>query len=157
MLDEPLNELGCKIFVNAVSPPRELAELISKALSLENSTGPVSTVIRDEVGEWELRRNEDRGTISERQFPDGFLHFPYVLEFYPRLGVKHEVEVDGVARLLEQLWAGGFPAVASCQYEDELRHQGGYGDASLPWPSGGLNGVVDSSSHAGNLGSHSRS
>jgi len=138
MSDELLNHLTCKIFCEANSRPRELAELLAarEGPSFRLWSGPVSSSIGNEIGELEIRRNEDRDDVLAQQFPDGFLHFHYVLELYPRSTPRREDEVKYVARLLETLWSRGFPAVASCDYEDELPHHGGYRDTSLPWPSG---------------------
>jgi hypothetical protein len=135
MIDEQLSELGCKIFFEADSALRDLVEFLAGEPKSKVSIGPASSVIKSAPGELELRRNDDHDEVSARQFPDGFLHFQYVLEFYRRPEVKHEEEVDYVARLLDRLWSCGFPAVVSCDYEDELPHHGGYKDASLPWPS----------------------
>jgi hypothetical protein len=34
--------------------------------------------------------------------------------------------VAQIGRLLEALWAGGWRAVAACEFEDELPRRGGY-------------------------------
>jgi hypothetical protein len=143
MIDEPLSELGCRIYVEASSGPRELAEFLSQGETAEVSSRPVSLVIKSEIGELEIRRNEDHDTRAAREYPDGFLYFRYALEFYPRRGVSHEDQVKYVGTLLDRLWSSGFPAVASCDYEDELPHRGVYRDASLPWPSSVLNAMKD--------------
>ena len=41
-----------------------------------------------------------------------------------------------VDRLLNRLWSQGLPAVAACDYENELPRAGGYNNRSVPWPSG---------------------
>jgi hypothetical protein len=135
MIDESLNELSCKIFCEADSAQRVLTELLAEEATSEVSSSPASSVIKSAIGELEIRRNDDRDEVSARHFPDGFLHFRYVLEFYRRPEAKHKEEVDYVARLLDLLWSRTFPAVASCDYENVLPHHGGYKDASLPWPS----------------------
>ena len=40
-----------------------------------------------------------------------------------------------VERLLPLLWERGIPAVAACDYEDELPEKGGYKSRAVPWPS----------------------
>jgi hypothetical protein len=140
MIEEPLNELSCKIFVAADSAQRELAEFLAEGSTNESSSGPASSVIKSALGELELRRNLERDEVSARVFPDGFLHFQYVLEFYRHPELKHEEEVEYVARLLDRLWSHMLPAVASCDYENELPFQGGYKESSLPWPSAVLTG-----------------
>jgi hypothetical protein len=152
MIDDQLNRLGCKIFFEADSAPKELARLLAEGATLEVSSGLTSSVIRSGIGELELRRNEDRHESSARQFPDGFSYFPYVLELYPCPVVRHEDEVHYVAQLLDRLWSSGFPAVASCDYEDELPHRGGYRDASLPWPSPTFEGSTNGAPSPGDPG-----
>jgi hypothetical protein len=135
MIDDQLSELSCKIFFEADPAQADLVELLAQVPNSKVSSGPASSIIKSPMGELELRRNDDRDKVSAQHFPDGFLHFQYVLEFYRRPEVKHDEEVGYVARLLDRLWSCGLPAVASCDYEDELPRHGGYKDASLPWPS----------------------
>ncbi|MGP0069294.1 MAG: hypothetical protein ACLQGP_37550 [Isosphaeraceae bacterium] len=138
MFAERFDELSCKIFCEAAYKQKDLADLLAGRAMGEVSYGTASPVLKSAAGELELRRNPDRNKISARQFPDGFLHFRYALEFYRHPGVRHEEELDYVARLLALLWSHKFPAVAACDYDDELPHQGGYKDSSLPWPSTSL-------------------
>jgi len=152
MIDQELNELSCKIFLEADLERKDLAQLLSEEVTLDVSSGPTSSVIRNEIGELELRRNDDRNEVAARAYPDGFLHFCFVLELYARPTARHEDEVSYVATLLNRLWSSGFPAVASCDYENELPRHGGYRDASLPWPSSTFNGISQPSSYARDLG-----
>lgn len=87
-----------------------------------------------EVGEVELRCNKDQDAEFARRFPDGFLHFRYVLELYPAKDLNGAAEATYVGELLKLFWSNGFPAVASGDYEDQLPFGGGYRDSSLPWP-----------------------
>ena len=70
-------------------------------------------------------RSHDRDPIRAREFPDGFLYFSSLIEAGPQ---------ELVARLLPALWKRGIPAVASCDYEDELPERGGYKSRAVPWP-----------------------
>jgi hypothetical protein len=156
-IEDQVGDLSCKIFLEAGASQPDLVELLSEGTNPQVTQGPASALIKNEVGELELRHNDDRDEVSARRYPDGFLHFRYVIEYYPRPTVKHEDEVGYVARLLDRLWSRGWPAVASCDYESELPHQGGYGDDSLPWPSRPLNGLADPSRCAKELESRSPS
>ena len=64
--------------------------------------------------------------MRAREWPSGFLYFPYRVEAGPKRAVE---------RLLPLLWDRGIPAVASCDYEDELPEKGGYKSRAIPWPS----------------------
>jgi hypothetical protein len=140
------NELGCKIFLEAGVARPGLIDLLAEGANTQVSSGPTSFLIRNEIGELELRRNDDRDEASAREYPDGFLHFRSVIEFYPRPTERREDEVNYIASLLDRLWSSGLPAVASCNYEDALPHRGGYRDPSLPWPSAHHDGPSENSS-----------
>ena len=140
-----IKDLSCKIFLEAGLAEPGLAELLSEGASTEVSPGPSSLLIRNEIGELELRRNDDRDRASAQEFPDGFLHFRSIIEFYPRTTATRDDEVNYIARLLDRLWSSRVPAVASCDYEGDLPHRGGYRDPSLPWPSAPQNGLNDDS------------
>jgi hypothetical protein len=154
-IEDRLDELGCKVFLEAGLSQPDLVGLLSDGASAQVTRGPSSALVMNDIGELELRRNDDGDAASAREYPDGFLHFRYVIEFYPRPTASREDQVDYIGRLLDRLWSSGLPAVASCDYEDELPHHGGYRDASLPWPSQALNGLADVSSYPKDLGSRS--
>jgi hypothetical protein len=143
---DPLNNLGCKIFLEAGVAQPGLIDLLSEGENTQVSPGPTSFLVSNEIGELELRRNDDRDEASAREYPDGFLHFRSVIEFYPRLTARREDEVNYIASLLDRLWSSGLPAVASCDFEEALPHRGGYRDPSLPWPSALHNGLSEDSS-----------
>ena len=72
-----------------------------------------------------VERNDDRDEVRAREFPSGFLYFQYVIEAGPQALVE---------RLLRALWDAGVPAVAACDYEDDLPEGGGYKSRAIPWP-----------------------
>jgi hypothetical protein len=141
-MGEPASDLSCKVFVEANSHQGALVDLLAGVSVGPVSRGPAATLIKTELGELEFRRNPEREAVSARRFPDGFLQFDSVLEFYASPDATNRDQVDYVARLLQTLWSSGFAAVASCDYESELPHHGGYGVTSLPWPAGRVNGVT---------------
>jgi hypothetical protein len=88
---------------------------------------------RREFGDWlerelgvrfDVDRNDDRDDERAREFPDGFLHFRYVIDVGPG---------EPVARLLRLLWDNGIPAVAASD-DDDLPEHGGYKSRAVPWP-----------------------
>jgi hypothetical protein len=83
--------------------------------------------LEQELGQrLDAERNDDYDAAAAREFPSGFLRFRYRIEVDTR---------DVVERLLPLLWERGYPAVAVCDYEDELPEKGGYKSRAVPWPS----------------------
>jgi hypothetical protein len=124
-----LNELECKIYVDADGTKGELAKRIAELLS-----APVEgTTISTRCGEIDVQRNDDFDEKRRLEFPDGFLYFRFLVELYtddsatPRCGPV-------VVQILEYFWAQGLPAVAACDYEDDLPNGGGYKSTAIPWP-----------------------
>jgi hypothetical protein len=83
--------------------------------------------VRREVDErLGLYHSHDRDPIAAREFPSGFLRFRYQIEVADGR--------DVAPRLLRCLWDNGIPAVASCDFEDEMPENGGYKSRNVPWP-----------------------
>lgn len=124
-----MNELDCTIYVDGENSRERLVALVQECL---DGTSQGTTVTAGQV-EVDVRRNDDFDPDARLAFPDGFLHFPYRLEVYVNETGSHEVR-NGVASLLQRLWAEALPAVAACDYETTLPEGGGYGSRALPWP-----------------------
>jgi hypothetical protein len=120
------NDLDCTIYVDAPSGEEIVELLVELTGGRADRFGTVEApgVALDVDGNDEA----DAGRRSE--FPDGFLFFSNRVELYS----ETPPAVALVTELLEALWARGWPAVAACDYEDELPHGGGYKSASVPWP-----------------------
>ena len=116
-LDAP----DCKIFVDADVTETELMGMIGQLLT----DGP------DTRAEMEFFVNEDFDEKRRKLFPDGFIYFRYFVDLYMS---TPEDKVPVVATILRQLWYWGFPAVAACNYEDQLPEHGGYKSRAVPWP-----------------------
>jgi hypothetical protein len=129
-----LNDLDCKLFVETDTGLENLNRCVGRALSVP-AESRVGQVLRVPSGELEVRANEDRQAARIADFPDGFLFFRYLLEYYPYAHAERQERVALISRLLNFLWANGWAAVAACDYEEDLPHRGGYADGSLPWPS----------------------
>jgi hypothetical protein len=129
-----LSELDCKIYVEAEQTPDELATLLAQSLPEATLIDAVTRIVQTRFGEVEIRRNKEADRIRAQEFPDGFLYFRYALELYPFPTVAHEERVSLAASILKLLWSRGWPAVAACDYEDELPNGGGYHNNSVPWP-----------------------
>lgn len=58
--------------------------------------------------------------------PDGFVHYPYLLEVEPGEVADRERFVGAVGALLGRLWAAGWRAVAAGPFDAELPLGGGF-------------------------------
>jgi hypothetical protein len=128
-----VGELDCKIFVEAEQSPEWLAELLAASFSESPADSPMGRTVQTHTGEIEVRRNKEADKDRARALPDGFLYFSYALELYPFSHTPHDDRVMLVASILNILWAQDLPAVATCDYEDELPNAGGYNVYPAPW------------------------
>lgn len=68
--------------------------------------------------------NDEYNSLEERQFPDGFLFFRYLIEVHSKEATAAYC-VDIVSRILTWLWLEQkMPAVAACDYEEQLPFSG---------------------------------
>jgi hypothetical protein len=132
---DDLDNLDCKIYVEAEQTLDDSAALLRTWLAEATVNGPVMRTIPTRYGEIEVRKNKEADKLRAAEFPDGFVFFRYVLEFYPFPATRHEDRVALVTKLVNRLWSRGLPAVAACDYENELPCGGGYNSRSVPWPS----------------------
>ena len=121
----------CVIYVDASVTDTQLARTIAELLggSCENRCVSTRTL------ELDVESNDDFDAKARVVRPDGFLHFRYRIEMEYPDSMSSEVR-DVVATLLTRLWAIGIPAVAACDFEEDLPHLGG-GQLpidSTPWP-----------------------
>jgi hypothetical protein len=119
------DELDCAIYVDAPDPP-ELFELLLGATGGARD----GSTIEAPGAELYVDDNDEADAGRRSEFPDGFLFFSNRVEVYP----ETPTAVALVTALLEALWARGWPAVAACDYEDELPYGGGYKSPEVPWP-----------------------
>ena len=131
-----LNAIDCKIYVESDQMPAAFAPLLAASLGEATRNGTVARTLHTPQAEIEVRKNKDANKLRAGEFPDGFLYFRYALEVYASPTSQHAEQVALVDRLLNRLWSQGFPAVAACDYENELPRAGGYNNRSVPWPSG---------------------
>lgn len=81
----------------------------------------------------EIRLNDEFDEIKQKEYPDGFLYFPYSaeLDFQDNIPISYASEEVGI--ILQYLWENGYTAIASCEFEDQLPEKGGYNSKTLPW------------------------
>ena len=119
-------ELDCAIYVEA--PGRDA--LLALALELTGGRLEGATIEAADV-ELHIDDNDEADRSRAGETPDGFLWFSNRVEVF-----TDEPPATGpVTRLLERFWSCGWPAVAACDYEDELPRRGGYKSPDVPWPS----------------------
>jgi hypothetical protein len=145
---DDLNALDCKVFVEANVTIDDLCGFVGRAVRATIDTTGCTKTIRVPIGQMEIRANEDRQQARAADFPDGFLFFRYVLEFYPQACADRADRIKLIADVLNLFWQHGWPAVAAADYEDDLPHKGGYLNPALPWPSAngasGTDGALNS-------------
>jgi hypothetical protein len=110
--------LACKVFVDSTVGAPELLRAI------EARFGPqvgVSTIAAP-FAEIDVRRNEDCVERSRRAVADDFVYFRCYLDIVPSAAIDRDAYVSGVVELLAYLRGHDWPAVASCDFEDELQH-----------------------------------
>lgn len=124
------NRLGCNVYVDANIEQEnftfKLANFLTASINglyIENADGYVCVDKNDEFN-LELRMDED----------DGFLYYHYLLEVEPSPKVDEQRQIGFVSKILEYCWSNGYPAVASCDYEDKLPNKGGYKSLNIPQP-----------------------
>jgi hypothetical protein len=131
---ETVNDLDCRIFIDAGQTPDGIAALVAGALDDAGAGALSDRTVRTPWGEFEIRRNKEADTERAADFPDGFLYFAYTVEFYPFSKTPREERVSLAAKILNRFWDRSRPAVAVCDYEDQLPKEGGYKDRTVPWP-----------------------
>jgi hypothetical protein len=121
--------LDCKIFVNGAANECALIRAIADAINgvrLEDG-------VRGDGVELLTSTNDDADSVRKVDFPGGFLYFDNIVEVYFSPNIEQEARAATVATVLTCLWELGLPAVAACDYEDELPKSAGT-DGSAPWP-----------------------
>jgi hypothetical protein len=81
----------------------------------------------------EIRDNKDFDAIKQREFPDGFIYFPYSIEISNDIESEREIFVQVVDGILELLWKENLTAIASSSFEDYFSERGGYRSEKVPW------------------------
>jgi len=110
-----------KIFVDHHSR-NELKSLIDE-MNFENKTSFAIDIVK----------NNDFDKSKRKEFPDGFLYFPFLVEYYSSDSIVKASDIHNTGIILTELWKNNVPAVASCDYENILPEKGGYKSKNIPW------------------------
>jgi hypothetical protein len=107
-----MRDVDCAIYTDFAGSGEALAELAGGADAVT------------------VRPNPDFHEERRLEFPWGFMQFPHVIDVRPTA----PGHVELVSSILQRLWGAGVPAVAACEYEDQLPELGGYRSRAVPWP-----------------------
>ena len=114
----------CKMFVDA--EPEIVQPVVEKVLGQSFAPPGYLTVSGVDV---EVNRNKDaRGRAAQQWRANGgadFILWPALVELDTGEDEVTPTIVELTARLLTALWEAGRPAVAACDYEDQLPWSGG--------------------------------
>lgn len=80
-----------------------------------------------------IEKNNDHDLNLAKEFPDGFLYFPFSLEVEIDKWVNLDLEISCLNDMLVYLWQNNYPAVISSTLEDRLMERGGYKSKNTPW------------------------
>ncbi|ECJ9747329.1 hypothetical protein FQR52_12370 [Listeria monocytogenes] len=118
-----MEDLYCKMFINSLMSREELSKEIgdfseiipNKFLSVENDYFTI-----------DIQKNKEFDERKAKDFPDGFLYFPYFLDIDSTESTKREEYIKTVANLMLYLWDRKCQLVVSSDFEEDLPHKGGY-------------------------------
>ena len=142
------NEMICVIYTDTAEAQSGLVDAVARLLPGRRDPQTYYSVIvprtqsrsgDQSAGSYilvDVHKYRDFNAELRSEFPSGFLYFRYRVEVYTDTNkvdaeLKHVVE-----RILDFLWSTGCPAVAACDFEEELPHRGGYKSTLIPWPAG---------------------
>jgi hypothetical protein len=126
----PSVDLACIIYVDVHKD--ELVDRLNHQMLAKDTC---NSVFYAQYNEIEFLNNLDYDPISSQQFPDGFLHFQQRIEIFPdeSKSVSLENQIELVSMILKILWSQDIPAIAACDYEENLPNNGGYKSNRVPW------------------------
>lgn len=120
----------CKIYTTGdITNEESLLRILSNKLNTTITDGYISS--RDYTIYVDI--NEEYCDDKQKRFPDGFLYFRYLIEVNFQDSTKKDLCLSITNNILSSLWHLKYPAVASCNYEQELLFKGGFNNTELPW------------------------
>jgi hypothetical protein len=106
----------CKVFVQRANP-HTVTDLLTDFLGAQSQHRLWKLV--DAVVD--VSKNPDTGAA------DDFIGWPTIVEIEAEAGASSAAVVAITSRVVTAMWGAGLPAVAACDYEDELPWRGGLG------------------------------
>ncbi|GAA3439133.1 hypothetical protein [Kutzneria kofuensis] len=106
----------CKVFLKGPAPAKlpSAPGVDVEKRSNQNATGP-----------WAQQWRRERSAVEYVDPDDDFLLWPTIVELYADEEPAQRAIVRVTAELLRRSWDAGVPAVAACDFEDELPWSGG--------------------------------
>lgn len=122
--------INCSIYVSGLVSEENLKSGFSSFLNAE-----VNEISCVDKGDYKLyiEENGDFDEYRQRDFPDGFLYFRYLIYLEFKNETVEALYVDETTRILNWLWSQNLAAVAACDYEALLPENGGYKSQNVPW------------------------
>lgn len=100
----------------------ELQTVIAAVADAAEGVQTGNTVLTEQA-ELFVFMSMDYSAAERNREPDGFLFYRYELSMEPHEGASLRRYIAWVGQLLTELWAAGFRAVASCDFEELLPRQ----------------------------------
>ena len=112
-----LDAWSCKVFVDCDAGTEALLDLLARRCGRRAGQSTIVALF----AEIDVRRNDHHVEPARRGDADDFVQFSCYIDLVPTGSVDREGYLAGVAALRAALREGGWPAVAACNFEDELR------------------------------------
>lgn len=118
-----MEDLYCKIFINSSMSIETLGNEISGffGLSLDQFLS-----IENEFFSVDILKNKEFNENKSKDFPDGFLYFPYFLDIDSKENKEKEKYIKMIGDLINYLWDKKCQLVVSSDFEEKLPNKGGY-------------------------------
>lgn len=117
---EAQDDLFCRIYVDGDLHADDLTQYLASELDGQLARREIAvgmTVL-------EVRASDDFDPARRHDQLNGFLYFPLTVEVAALPGQDRVAHITITRRALEALWARNLTAVASCDYEQALPHEG---------------------------------
>jgi hypothetical protein len=111
----------CKIFVQLAEPP-VVTDLLARLLDVAHRSRTID--LPDAA--IDILYNPDTGAA------DDFIGWPTIVEIEANPDGSNASILATTAKIVTALWDAGYPAVAACDYEDELPWRGGLARLNAP-------------------------
>jgi hypothetical protein len=123
-------DLYASVYVQSQLGKSELLRLISETLGGQYDKNSMTTFQMDIY----VDENEQYDQEKIKQFPGGFVYFRYILDVDQSDVGEDRIYLEQLSQVLVFLWSIDTPAVAACDFEEQLPKKGGHRNELLPWP-----------------------
>ena len=129
-----MNPLNCTIYASCEMTFEEFKNEIAIMLPGRWLLG---SFINAEKFEIASSQNDEYDPTAQIAFPDGFLHFKFIVDVAFRDSCSLTFCVQEIGKILLGLWSKNIAAIASYDFEHLLPEKGGYKSKNVPWPTKG--------------------